>query len=126
MNLFGTSLIQDKGMTFDGTGTFATAVLPRHDCLRDPGLCVYGFSIGSRIKFDQADMAYTIPKYIFDSGARSLTTRGVSVYVVKGNLFFELATANKAWKVRRWFEVQGIAYILVVGVEGLKVSQGKK
>lgn len=99
LNLFGTSLIQDKGMIFDGVGTFATADLPRSDCLRDPGLCVNGFSIGCRIKFDQADMAYAMPKYIFDSGARSLSTRGVSVYIVKGSLFFELATATRAWKV---------------------------
>ena len=99
LNLFGTSLIQDKGMVFDGVGTFATADLPRSDCLRDPGLCVNGFSIGCRIKFDQADMAYAMPKYIFDSGARSLSTRGVSVYIVKGSLFFELATATRAWKV---------------------------
>lgn len=60
-----------------------------------------GFSIGAKLKFDQADMTYSTPKYIFDSGARSLATRGVSVYVLNGNLFFELATANKAWKVGR-------------------------
>lgn len=46
-------------------------------------------------------MSYSTPKYIIDSGARSLTTRGVSAYIVNGNLFFELATAKKAWKVRK-------------------------
>ena len=79
------------------------AALRKSDCLQDPGVCVNGFSMGSRLKFDQADMAYTMPKYIVDSGARSITTRGVSVYIVKGNLFFELATAKKAWKVRMGF-----------------------
>ena len=103
LSLFGNSLIQNNGMAFDGTSTFATAALRKSDCLQDPGVCVNGFSMGSRLKFDQADMAYTMPKYIVDSGARSITTRGVSVYIVKGNLFFELATAKKAWKVRMGF-----------------------
>lgn len=88
-------------MLFDGASTYASAALPKSDCLQDPGVCVNGFSIGAKLKFDQADMTYSTPKYIFDSGARSLATRGVSVYVLNGNLFFELATANKAWKVGR-------------------------
>ena len=60
-----------------------------------------GFSMGAKLKFDEEDMSYSTPKYIIDSGARSLTTRGVSAYIVNGNLFFELATAKKAWKVRK-------------------------
>lgn len=88
-------------MAFDGASTFATAALRKSDCLQDPGLCVNGFSMGARLNFDQADMSYSVPKYIVDSGARSITTRGVSVYLVSGNLFFELATAKKAWKVRK-------------------------
>ena len=87
-------------MLFDGIGTYANAALPKSDCLQDPGVCVNGFSMGAKLKFDQADMTYTMPKYIFDSGARSLATRGVSVYIVNGNLFVELASASKAWKVR--------------------------
>lgn len=55
--------------------------------------------MGAKLKFDEADMSYKMPKYIVDSGARSLSTRGVSVYIVNGNLIFELATAKKAWKV---------------------------
>lgn len=86
-------------MLFDGVSTFANAVLPKSDCLQDPGVCLNGFSVGMRLKLDQADMTYPVPKYIFDSGARSITTRGVSVYVMNGNLFVELATAKTAWKV---------------------------
>ena len=100
LNLLGDSVIQDNGMVFDGASTFATTALPKSDCLQDPGLCVNGFSMGARLKFDQADMSYSMAKYIVDSGARSINTRGVSVYIVNGNLFFELATAKKAWKVR--------------------------
>lgn len=99
LNLFGQTAIQNNGMLFDGAGTFATASLSKSDCLQDPGQCVNGFSMGAKLKFDEADMSYNMPKYIVDSGARSLTTRGVSAYIVNGNLFFELATAKKAWKV---------------------------
>lgn len=88
-------------MSFDGVGTYATTSLPKSDCLQDPGRCVNGFSMGAKLKFDEEDMSYSTPKYIIDSGARSLTTRGMSVYIVNGNLFFELATAKKAWKVRK-------------------------
>lgn len=88
-------------MSFDGVGTYATTSLPKSDCLQDPGRCVNGFSMGAKLKFDEEDMSYSTPKYIIDSGARSLTTRGVSAYIVNGNLFFELATAKKAWKVRK-------------------------
>lgn len=99
LNLVGNTLIQDSGMLFDGVGTFAEASLSKTDCLQDPGQCPNGFTIGTKVKFDEADLSYKMPKYIVDSGARSLTTRGVSVYIVNGNLFFELATAKKAWKV---------------------------
>lgn len=88
-------------MSFDGVGTYATTSLPKSDCLQDPGRCVNGFSMGAKLKFDEEDMSYSTPKYIIDSGARSLTTRGVSAYIVNGNLFFELATTKKAWKVRK-------------------------
>ena len=86
-------------MLFDGASTLAETSLPINDCLQDPGQCSNGFTIGTKVKFDEADMSYKEPKFIVDSGARSLNTRGVSVYIVNGNLFFELATAKKAWKV---------------------------
>ena len=99
LNLFGQGLIQDGGMLFDGVSMFANAALPKSDCLQDPEACLNGFSVGVKLKFDQADMTYPVPKYIFDSGARSLTTRGISLYLMNGNLFVELGTAKKAWKV---------------------------
>lgn len=101
LNLFGNTPIQGSGMSFDGVGTYATTSLSKSDCLQDPGRCVNGFSMGAKLKFDDADMTYNMAKYIIDSGARSLTTRGVSAYIVNGNMFFELATAKKAWKVSR-------------------------
>lgn len=100
LNLVGNTLIKGSGMLFDGTSTLAETSLPINDCLQDPGQCSSGFTIGTKVKFDEADMSYKEPKFIVDSGARSLNTRGVSVYIVNGNLFFELATAKKAWKVR--------------------------
>ena len=86
-------------MLFDGASAFAETSLSLSDCLQDPGQCAGGFSMGTKVMLDEAGMSYKEPKYIVDSGARSLTTRGVSVYIVNGNLFFELATAKKAWKV---------------------------
>lgn len=100
-------------MSFDGVGTYATTSLPKSDCLQDPGRCVNGFSMGAKLKFDEEDMSYSTPKYIIDSGARSLTTRGVSAYIVNGNLFFELATAKKAWKVRKMRCVLGFFFLVL-------------
>lgn len=102
LNLVGNTLIKGSGMLFDGASTLAETSLPINDCLQDPGQCSNGFTMGTKVKFDEADMSYKEPKFIVDSGARSLNTRGVSVYIVNGNLFFELATAKKAWKVSAW------------------------
>ena len=99
LNLVGNTLIKDSGMLFDGAKTFAETSISVSDCLQDPGQCLNGFSMGTKVKLDEACMSYKEPRYIVDSGARSLTTRGVSVYIVNGNLFFELATAKKAWKL---------------------------
>ena len=99
LNLVGNTPIKGSGMLFDGASAFAETSLSLSDCLQDPGQCAGGFSMGTKVMLDEAGMSYKEPKYIVDSGARSLTTRGVSVYLVNGNLFFELATAKKAWKV---------------------------
>lgn len=99
LNLVGNTPIKGSGMLFDGASAFAETILSLSDCLLDPDQCAGGFSMGTKIKLDEAGMSYKEPKYIVDSGARSLTTRGVSMYIVNGNLFFELATAKKAWKV---------------------------
>ena len=86
-------------MTFDGTSTYASASLATSDCLEDPVLCVNGLSLGAKLYFTEEDMSYDTPRYVVDTGARSAGTQGVSMYILSGNLFCQLSTAEKAWKV---------------------------
>ena len=69
------------------------------DCLMDPALCSKGLSLGMTVKFDQSVKDYKEPRYLLDTGAKSSQTRGVSIYVKDGKLFFNLAISQKAWEV---------------------------
>lgn len=71
------------------------------DCVMDPALCTKGLSIGMSLKFDQSAKDYKEPKYLIDTGAQSSQTRGVSMFVKDGKIFFTLAISQKVWEVRK-------------------------
>ena len=96
----GTSKLVEGGLQFDGVTTQIEGQLDSSECLVNPEKCSSGFSLGTKIKLDPSVAAYTIPKYIIDSGARSTKSRGVSMYILGGKLFFILVSAEKEWKVQ--------------------------
>ena len=70
------------------------------DCLMNPAGCAKGLSLGMTVKFDKSVNDYKEPRYLLDTGAQSLQTRGVSFYVKDGKVFFTLAISQKSWEVR--------------------------
>lgn len=91
----------DGGVAFDGQSGFLTTDMSVTDCVMDPALCTKGLSIGMNLKFDQSAKEYKEPRYLIDTGAQSSQTRGVSLYVKDGKIFFTLAISQKVWEVSR-------------------------
>ena len=86
------------GLSFDGMTSFLDSQLPDNDCMRNPDLCLAGFSFGAKLKFDQAAVTVNAPRYLVDSGA-SLGDRGVSMYLQMTVLYVSIVTSNKVYKV---------------------------
>ena len=100
--IHGTVQENDGGVSFDGQSGFLTTDMSATDCLMDPGLCSYkGLSIGMNLKFEQSVKDYKEPRYLIDTGAQSSQTRGVSMYIKDGKVFFTLAISQKVWEVSR-------------------------
>ena len=95
----GTVQASDEGVAFDGQSGFLTTDMSATDCVMDPGLCTKGLSVGMNLKFDQSVKDYKEPRYLIDTGAQSSQTRGISVYVKDGKIFFTLAISQKVWEV---------------------------
>lgn len=95
----------DGGVSFDGQTGFLTTDMSATDCLMDPTLCNKGLSIGMNVMFDKSVNEYKDPRYLLDTGAQSSQTRGVSMYIKDGRLFFNLAISQKSWEVRCWVVV---------------------
>ncbi|XP_065670469.1 uncharacterized protein LOC100203426 isoform X18 [Hydra vulgaris] len=64
----------------------------------------HGFAISFKIKFDQRVREYKEPRYVIDSGGHVGGIRGVSVFVVNDNLYFQVIDSPDEdvliWKVR--------------------------
>ena len=64
----------------------------------------HGFAISFKVKFDQRVRDYKEPHYVIDSGGHVGGIRGVSVYVVNDNLYFQVIDSPDEdvliWKVR--------------------------
>ena len=81
----------------------------------DPSKAKHGFAISFKIKFDQRVREYKEPHYVLDTGGHIAGLKGVSVYLVNDNLYFQVISSpdedTMIWKVRtpiytvRWQEV---------------------
>lgn len=91
------------GLQFNGESTWIDGHFKSTDCLIDPGLCVDGFSIAGKFKFDDEAKSYTDARYILDTGAHGGTSRGISMYLKNGKLHFQLTTSSKTWTVNYAF-----------------------
>lgn len=99
-SVHGNIQASDGGVSLDGQSGFLTTDMSMTDCLSDPALCSKGLSLGMTVKFDQSVKEYKEPRYLLDTGAQSSQTRGVSLYVKDGKVFFNLAISQKTWQVR--------------------------
>ncbi|KAK3751286.1 hypothetical protein QZH41_012191, partial [Actinostola sp. cb2023] len=89
----------DGGLMFDGKTNWLGGHLQQPDCGIDPDQCISGFTLAAKLYLDEAVASYIEPKYLVDTGASSTKSRGFSMYVMGGKLYFELASATKVWMV---------------------------
>jgi len=64
----------------------------------------HGFAVSFKIKFDQRDRDYKEARYILDTGGHNGGMKGVSVYLVNDNMYFQVIRSTDEdtmiWKVR--------------------------
>ena len=95
----GTYKIIDLGYLFNSRQSWAQTTITRQDCLLNPEACLSGLSIGFKIKLDKSMASCQEPRYLLDTGAISLMTRGVSVFVVGETLSVQITTSKSIYKV---------------------------
>jgi len=69
------------------------------DALVYPERFAKGFSFGIKVKLPDSVNDYTNPRFILDTGAKSLSSRGVSLYLLEKRLVCEIASSEYMWKV---------------------------
>lgn len=100
LTAYGTFIKGDGGLMFDGKTNWLAGHLGQPSCAIDPDQCISGFTLATKIFLDDEVKSYIKPKYLVDTGASSTTkSRGISMYVMGGKLYFELASVSKMWMV---------------------------
>ena len=87
------------GMSFDGAQTSLSGTLPSTACVIDPDMCIDGFAVGMKLRFDELSLGSNKPQYVLDTGA-SDNYKGVCVFLQLNSLYFKIATSNAAYQVR--------------------------
>ena len=95
----GNVQVENDGMFLDGISAFLETHMNSDDALVYPDRFTKGMAFGIKVKFPDSVLEYTVPKYLIDSGAKSLSSRGVSLYLLEKRLVVEIATSEKLWKV---------------------------
>ena len=90
----------DGGLSLDGVTAYLSSVIDQRSPMTNPELYRSGVTIGIKLKFDSKIAKYDIPTYILDTGAKSVKSRGISLYLLDKKLVFELNTLNTLFKVR--------------------------
>ena len=93
--------VVDGGVYLDGTSAYLAAPLGTSDVLANPDKATDGFAFGVKLKFDSTAKEYDTPRYVLDTGAKSVGSTGFSLYVLNGRMFVELSSATMKWKVWR-------------------------
>lgn len=64
----------------------------------------HGFSISFQVKFDQRVRDYKEPRYILDTGGHVGGVKGISIFLVNDNMYFQVISSPDEdimiWKVR--------------------------
>ena len=99
MTVNGHVTVVDGGVYLDGTSAYLTAPLGTSNILTNPDKATDGFAFGIKLKFDSTAKEYDTPRYVLDTGAKSVGSTGFSFYVLNGRMFVELSSATMKWKV---------------------------
>lgn len=89
----------DGGLLLDGSSSYLSSHLSSQDALSNPGKFSNGFTFGLKLKFPAVVLKYDDPRYILDTGEKSVNSPGVSLYLLNKKLVMELATFDTRWKV---------------------------
>ena len=91
--------IVDQGIHLGAA--FLAAHLSDYHPLVNPEKSRKGLSFGLKLRFSDEVTKYgATPHYIFDTGAKSNGTRGVSLYILEDKFVMTLATSKAVWTVR--------------------------
>lgn len=96
--MFGKYILKDLGLLFLES-TWSQTEITRTDGLLDPEKLTGGFTIVIKLKFDPDIKNCNTPRFIVDTGATSLNTRGLSVYTLSGKIIAVVTTSKTTWKV---------------------------
>lgn len=99
LQVHGNSRSVEGGLLLDGSSGYLSSHLSGQDPLVNPGDFLDGFSFGLKLKFPAAVLNYDNPRYILDTGEKSVNSPGVSLYLLNKKLVMEIATYDTRWKV---------------------------
>ncbi|XP_078359624.1 uncharacterized protein LOC144644082 isoform X3 [Oculina patagonica] len=86
----------DGGLQLNGVDAWLDAGDFYGQCLGDPDLCIKGFSFALQLNFDDDALSYKDKRYVLDSSGNS---RGVSIFIQNGSLFYKVVTSTKQWQL---------------------------
>ncbi|XP_027047022.1 uncharacterized protein LOC113674731 isoform X3 [Pocillopora damicornis] len=86
----------DGGLQLNGVDSWLDAGDFYGQCLGDPDLCIKGFSYALQLNFDDDALSYNDKRYVLDSSGNS---RGVSIYIHNGSLYYKVVTSTKEWQL---------------------------
>ncbi|XP_022799604.1 uncharacterized protein LOC111337536 isoform X3 [Stylophora pistillata] len=86
----------DGGLQLNGVDSWLDAGDFYGQCLGDPDLCIKGFSYALQLNFDDDALSYNDKRYVLDSSGNS---RGVSIYIQNGSLYYQVVTSTKEWQL---------------------------
>lgn len=89
----------DGGLLLDGSTSYLSSHLSRRNALSNPGGFLNGFSFGLKLKFPAAVLNSDNVRYILDTGGKSVSSPGLSLYLLNNKMILELATRDTRWKV---------------------------
>lgn len=95
----GNSQTVDGGLLLDGSSGYLSSHLSDQNALVNPGEFLDGFTFALKLKFPTAVLQYDNPRYILDTGEKSVNSPGVSFYLLNKKMVMELATYDTRWKV---------------------------
>lgn len=78
--------------------TWLSTTISAQDCLLNPDNCLKGFTIGIKIRLDFSMKSCSERRYIIDTGP-SVTSRGVSLFFMKGVLVARVTSSKGTWQV---------------------------